>query len=105
MSTNSEKQTEMDAKGSDVGSGLAGHPENGKVAVIVKLGYMLVLNCFIEMMGCTNLNELGLVDSSNTKNSLDGRDQGATVLISKIFVDWASYAIEGLLTVAGRENQ
>lgn len=48
----------MDAEGSDVGTGLAGDPEDTEVAVVIEL------------------DDLGLVDGTDTELTLDGRDQG-----------------------------
>ena len=58
VSTNAEQQAQVDAKGTDVGTSLAANPEDTEVAVIVKL------------------DELALVNSSDTKLALDGGDQG-----------------------------
>lgn len=51
----------MHAKRSDVGTSLAADPEDTKMTVVVEL------------------DELGLVDGSNTELSLDGRDQGRSL--------------------------
>lgn len=51
----------MDAEGSDVGTSLAADPEDTEVTVIVKL------------------DELALVDGSDTELALDGRDQRGTL--------------------------
>lgn len=58
VSSNSEQKSEMHAKSPDVGSGLARDPEDGEVAVVVEL------------------DELALVDGSDTELTLDGRDEG-----------------------------
>lgn len=57
MAANTEEETEVNAQGTDVGTGLAAHPEDGEVAVVVKL------------------NQLRLVDCSDAQLALDGRDQ------------------------------
>lgn len=107
VSTNSEKETKMDAKGSDVGSGLAGHPEHGKVAVIVELHKLLVQVNTTRKAKCTYLNELRLIDGSNSENTLDGRNQWARA-IRLVIIPYTLLNMtlsEELLTVAGRENQ
>lgn len=57
MGTNTQQKTQVHTQGSNVGTGLAAHPEDTQVAVIVKL------------------NQLALVDSSDTELTLDGRNQ------------------------------
>lgn len=57
VSTNTQKKTQVNTEGSDIGTSLAAHPENTQVSVIVKL------------------DELALVDGSDTELSLDGGDQ------------------------------
>lgn len=57
VSTNTQKKTQVNAESSDIGTSLAAHPENTQVSVIVKL------------------DELALVDGSDTELSLDGGDQ------------------------------
>lgn len=52
-----EKQAQVDAEGSDVGSGLARHPEDAEVAVVVEL------------------DQAALVDGSDTELALDGRNE------------------------------
>lgn len=47
----------MDTECTDVGTGLAGHPEHGKLSLIVKL------------------KQLALVDSTDTELTLDGGDE------------------------------
>lgn len=61
MTTNTQQQTQVDTKRSDVGSGLTADPEDGKVTIVVEF------------------NELGFVDGPNTKLTLDGRDQRWTL--------------------------
>ncbi len=53
-----EQQTQVDAERPDVGAGLAGHPEDAEVAVVVEL------------------DQLALVDRADTQLALDGRDEG-----------------------------
>lgn len=57
MGTDTKQQTQVHAQGSDIGTSLAAHPEHTQVAVIVKL------------------NQLALVDGSDTQLSLDGGNQ------------------------------
>lgn len=57
VGTNTKQQTQVHTQGSDIGTGLAAHPEHTQVAVIVKL------------------NQLALVDGSDTQLSLDGGNQ------------------------------
>lgn len=57
VGTDTEQQSEMDTECSDVGSGLAAHPKNAKLPLVVKLV------------------QLALVDGSDTQLSLDGRDE------------------------------
>ena len=61
MATNTQQKTQVNAESSDIGTGLAANPEHTQVSVIVKL------------------NELALVDGSDTKLSLNGRDQGGAL--------------------------
>lgn len=56
--SDSEQQSEVDAESTDVGSSLARDPEDGEVAVVVEL------------------DELALVDGSDSELTLDGRDEG-----------------------------
>lgn len=58
VTADTEEETKVDAEGTDVGTSLAADPEDAEVAVIVKL------------------DELALVDASDTELALDGRDQG-----------------------------
>lgn len=51
----------MDAKRSNVGTGFAGDPEDGEVAVVVEL------------------DKLALVDGSHAELALDGRDEGRSL--------------------------
>jgi hypothetical protein len=57
VGTNTQQKTQVHAQSSNIGTSLAAHPEDTQVAVIVKL------------------NQLALVDGSDTQLSLDGRDQ------------------------------
>ena len=57
MGTDTEKETKMDAKSSNVGTGLARDPEDTEMTVVVEL------------------DELGLIDRADTELTLDGRDQ------------------------------
>lgn len=57
MGADTEQQTQVHTQGSDIGTSLAAHPEHTQVAVIVKL------------------NQLALVDGSDTQLSLDGGNQ------------------------------
>lgn len=57
VGTNTKQQTQVHTQGSDIGTSLAAHPEDTQVAVIVKL------------------NQLALVDGSDTQLSLDGGNQ------------------------------
>ena len=57
VGTNTEEETKVDAEGSDIGTGLAGNPEDTEMTVIVEL------------------DELRLVNGTDTKLALDGRDQ------------------------------
>lgn len=59
--TNTEKQAEVHAKSSNIGTGLAADPEDTQVAVIVKL------------------DKLALVNGSDTELTLNSRDQGRTL--------------------------
>jgi len=61
VGADSEKETQVHAEGSDIGTGLAGHPEDTEVTVIVEL------------------DELALVDSTDTELTLDGRDKGRSL--------------------------
>ena len=53
-----EQQAQMHAEGTDVGAGLARHPEDAEVAVVVEL------------------DQLALVDGADAQLALDGRDEG-----------------------------
>jgi hypothetical protein len=55
---NTEQQTQMHAERPDIGTGLARHPEDTEVAVVVEL------------------DQLALVDRTDTELALDGRDEG-----------------------------
>jgi len=57
----SEKKTEVDTEGTDVGTGLARDPEDTELALVVELV------------------KLALVDGSDTQLSLDGRDERRTL--------------------------
>lgn len=57
MGTNTQQKTQVHTQSSNVGTSLAAHPEDTQVAVIVKL------------------NQLALVDGSDTELTLDGRNQ------------------------------
>ena len=57
VASDAEQQAEVDAEGTDVGSGLARDPEDGEVAVVVEL------------------DELALVDGAHAELALDGRDE------------------------------
>lgn len=57
MTTHTQKKTQVHTQSSNVGTRLAAHPENTQMSVIVKL------------------DELALVDGSDTELSLNGRDQ------------------------------
>ena len=61
VGANAEEETKMDAEGSDIGTGLARNPEDTEMTVVVEL------------------DELRLVDGTNTKLALDGRDQGRSL--------------------------
>lgn len=61
MSTNAKEKTKVNTEGTDVGTSLAADPEHAKVTVIVEL------------------DELALVDGSDTELTLDGRDQRRTL--------------------------
>jgi len=61
VAADTEKKTQVDAESSDIGTGLAADPEDTQVSVIVEL------------------DELALVDGSDTELTLDGRDQGGTL--------------------------
>lgn len=56
MSTNTQKETHVDTESSDICSGLAAHPEDTQMAVIIKF------------------NNSAFVDGSDTKLALDGGD-------------------------------
>lgn len=58
VAADTQQQTQVDAEGTDVGTSLAADPEDTEVAVVVKL------------------DELALVDGSDTELALDGGDQG-----------------------------
>ena len=57
VTTNTEQETEVHAKRTDICAGLTRHPEDGEVALLIEL------------------EELGLVDGTNTELTLDGRDE------------------------------
>jgi len=61
VSTNTQKKAEMYTESTNVGSSLAGNPENTKVALVVEL------------------DELGLVDGTDTELTLDGGDKRWTL--------------------------
>jgi hypothetical protein len=56
MAADSKKQSEMDAQGTDIGSGLTTDPEDCQVSFIVKF------------------DQLGFIDRSNSQLTFDGRD-------------------------------
>lgn len=58
VSSDSEKETHMNAECSDVGSGLAGDPEDSESLFLIVL------------------EQLGVIDGSDSEFSLDGRDEG-----------------------------
>lgn len=58
VGTDTEQQTQVHTQGTDISTSLAADPENTEVAVVVEL------------------DELALVDGSDTELTLDGRDQG-----------------------------
>ena len=45
MRTNTEQKTQMDTKGSDVGSGFTADPEDTKVPLVVELVKLAFVNC------------------------------------------------------------
>jgi hypothetical protein len=57
VATDTEKKTQVDAEGSDISTGLAADPEDTEVSVVVEL------------------DKLALVNGSDTKLALDGRNQ------------------------------
>lgn len=61
VAADTEEKTQVDAEGTDVGTSLAADPEDTEVAVIVKL------------------NQLALVDRSDTELTLDGGDERGTL--------------------------
>jgi hypothetical protein len=61
VSTDTEEQTQVDTEGTDIGTSLTADPEDTKVALIVELV------------------QLALVDGTDTELTLDGRDQGRTL--------------------------
>jgi hypothetical protein len=61
VSSNTQQQSQVNTEGTDVGSGLARDPEDTEVAVVVEL------------------EQLDLVDGSNTELTLDGRDKRGTL--------------------------
>jgi hypothetical protein len=61
VGADTEEETQVDTEGTDVGTGLARDPEDAEVAVVVEL------------------DELGLVNGTDTELTLDGRDQGRTL--------------------------
>jgi len=56
--TDAKQQSQVHAERPDVGAGLARHPEDAEVAVVVEL------------------NQLALVDRADTELALDGRNEG-----------------------------
>ena len=58
VAANAEEETEVHTEGTDVGTSLAAHPEDGEVALVVKL------------------DDLGLVDGPDAEVPLDGGDEG-----------------------------
>jgi hypothetical protein len=61
VGTNTEEKTKVHAEGTDVGSGFAADPEDTELPLVVKLV------------------EVALVDGTDTKLTLDGRDQRRTL--------------------------
>jgi hypothetical protein len=61
VGTNTEQKTQVNAKGTDVGSSLAADPEDTKLPLVVKLV------------------ELALMDGTNTELALDGGDKRGTL--------------------------
>jgi hypothetical protein len=61
VTANTEEETQVDAEGSNVGTSLAADPEDTEVTIIVEL------------------DELALVDGSDTELTLDGRNQRGTL--------------------------
>jgi hypothetical protein len=61
VGTNTEEKTKVHAEGTDVGSGFAADPEDTELPLVVKLV------------------EVALVDGTDTKLTLDGRDQRGTL--------------------------
>lgn len=61
VAAHSQQQTQVDAKGSDVGTGLAGYPEHRQVALLVVL------------------IQLGLVDGTDTQLPLHSTDEGGSL--------------------------
>lgn len=61
VAANTQKKAKVDAERSDIGTGLARHPEDTKVSVVVELEH------------------LAFVDASNSELSLDGGDQGRSL--------------------------
>lgn len=61
MCSNAQKKTEMDTEGTDVGSSLAGNPEDTEVALIVEL------------------DKLRLMNGTDTELTLDGGDKWWTL--------------------------
>lgn len=61
VTTYTEKETEMHAKRTDICAGLTRHPEDGQVALLIKL------------------KEVRFVDGTNTELTLDGRDERGTL--------------------------
>lgn len=58
VTSDAEEESQVHAEGTDVGSSLARDPEDTKVTLVVEL------------------DKLGLVDGTDTKLTLDGRDEG-----------------------------
>ena len=61
VGADTEKETQVNAEGTDIGTGLARNPEDTEVTVVVEL------------------DELRLVDRADTELALDGRDQGRSL--------------------------
>jgi uncharacterized protein YvpB len=59
--TDTKEEPKVNAKGSNIGASFAGHPEDAKVAVIIEL------------------EELGVVNSPYTELSLDSRYEGRSL--------------------------
>lgn len=61
MAANLEEKTQVNAEGTDVGAGFAADPEDGQMAVVVKL------------------DEFALVDGTDTELAFNGRDEWRTL--------------------------